>query len=88
MSSFSTSFCRIYDKSKNRHNYKYYDDCNRFVKPILSNLVANTVENEYGWRNKDFYINLEGEYLDHYDYCIGDNKCNPNIRVENPMMEF
>lgn len=74
----------IYDKSKNRHNYKYYDDCNRFVKPILSNLVANTVENEYGWRNKDFYINLEGEYLDHYDYCIGDNKCNPNIRVENP----
>ena len=74
----------IYDKSKNRHNYKYYDDCNRFVKPILSNLVANTVENEYGWRNKDFYINLEGEYLDHYDYCIGDNKCNPNMRVENP----
>ncbi len=70
----------IYNEEKNRHDYKYYDDCENFVKPILSNLVANVVENEYGWRNKDFYVTLESEYLDYYDYCISDDKCEPSIR--------
>ena len=70
----------IYNEEKKRHDYKYYDDCENFVKPILSNLVANVVENEYGWRNKDFYVTLESEYLDYYDYCISDDKCEPSIR--------
>ena len=72
-----------YDKPKDKYTYKYYDDCSSFVKPTLSKFNASIAENEYGWRNKDFYVTLESEYLDYYDYCIGDNKCEPNIRMNN-----
>ena len=72
-----------YDKPKDKYTYKYYDDCSSFVKPTLSKFNASIAENEYGWRNKDFYVTLESEYLDYYDYCIGDNKCEPNIRMDN-----
>ena len=73
----------IYDGNKNRHTYKYFENCDNFVKPILSKINTSTIENEYGWRNKDFYVTLESKYLDYYDYCIGDTKCEPSIRVNN-----
>ena len=44
-------------------------------------LKASSSENEHGWRNKDFYVSLSGEYFENYYYCIDNKKCEPNIMV-------
>ena len=70
-------------KNIKQYEYNYFEDCNDFVIPSLVSLTASSNENKYGWRNKDFYISLNGSDIENYYYCIGDKKCEPNIIVNN-----
>ena len=68
-------------KGIKQYDYNYVTSCDDFVIPKLLSLKASSKENEYGWRNKDFYISLNGSDLENYYYCIDNNKCEPNIMV-------
>ena len=66
-----------------QYEYNYVKNCSDFVIPTLVSLTASSNENEYGWRNKDFYVSLNGSDIENYYYCIGDKKCEPNIIVND-----
>ena len=68
-------------KNIKQYEYNYVENCEEFIVPKLSSLKASSSENEHGWRNKDFYVSLSGEYLENYYYCIDNKKCEPNIMV-------
>lgn len=70
-------------KGIKQYDYNYVTSCDDFVIPKLLSLKASTKENEYGWRNKDFYVTLNGEELENYYYCIDEKKCEPNIMVKD-----
>ena len=70
-------------KGTKQYEYNYVENCSDFVIPTLVSLTASSNENEYGWRNKDFYISLNGSDIENYYYCIGDKKCEPNIIVND-----
>ena len=70
-------------KGIKQYDYNYVTSCDEFVIPKLLALTPSSRENEYGWRNKDFYISLNGEDLENYYYCIDNNKCEPNIMVDD-----
>ena len=68
-------------KNIKQYEYNYVENCEEFIVPKLLSLNASSSENEHGWRNKDFYVSLSGEYLENYYYCIDNKKCEPNIMV-------
>ena len=68
-------------KNIKQYEYNYVENCEEFIVPKLLSLKASSSENEHGWRNKDFYVSLSGEYLENYYYCIDNKKCEPNIMV-------
>ena len=57
-------------KGVKQYDYNYVTSCDDFVIPKLLALKANSRENEYGWRNKDFYISLNGSDIENYYYCM------------------
>ena len=68
-------------KNIKQYEYNYVENCEEFIVPKILSLKASSSENEHGWRNKDFYVSLSGEYLENYYYCIDNKKCEPNIMV-------
>ena len=68
-------------KNIKQYEYNYVENCEEFIVPKLLSLKASSSENEHGWRNKDFYVSLSGEYLENYYYCIDNKKCESNIMV-------
>ena len=68
-------------KNIKQYEYNYVENCEEFIVPKLLSLKASSSENEHGWRNKDFYVSLSGEYFENYYYCIDNKKCEPNIMV-------
>ena len=51
-------------KGTKQYEYNYVENCSDFVIPTLVSLTASSNENEYGWRNKDFYISLNGSDIE------------------------
>ena len=68
-------------KNIKQYEYNYVENCEEFIVPKILSLKASSSENEHGWRNKDFYVSLSGEYFENYYYCIDNKKCEPNIMV-------